>query len=66
MPHITIKMFPGRNAQQKSDLAKKTQDFVAQELDLDHQFVTVSIEDVDKGDWANEMKAIPKGTMFAE
>ena len=56
MPHIAITMFPGRSREVKAELAVKVQDFVAAELQLEKEFVSVSVEDIPKSNGRNRSK----------
>ncbi len=52
MPHVVVKMFPGRTEEQKSRLAEAiTKDLIAV-LQCKEESVSVAIEDVDRQDWA--------------
>ena len=64
MPHIAITMFPGRNHELKTEIAKKVQTYLAGELRLDKKFVTVSIEDIPKESWDGFMKKIPESILY--
>lgn len=66
MPHIAITMIPGRNDEQKSALAQKVQDFIAEELKLDKKVVSVSVEDIQKEDWAESMKKFTDDVLFVK
>jgi 4-oxalocrotonate tautomerase len=48
MPHIDITMIPGRDDTAKKEIAVKVQQFLAEELNIDEKFISVSIEDVAK------------------
>lgn len=64
MPHVAITMIPGRDDKTKAALAKKIQGFLCEELQLDEKVVSVSIEDIDKENWAESMKKFPEEIMF--
>ncbi len=64
MPHVDIAMFPGRNNEIKTDLAKKIQKFLAKELAIDENVVSVSIEDVSKENWNTHIKKYSDKTIF--
>ena len=64
MPHIAISMIPGRNQDEKRKLAGKVQEFICQELNLDKQFVTVSVEDILRENWSEHMKQFEDKDMF--
>lgn len=46
MPHIVVKLWPGRNEEIKANLAKKIADAVVEELKVDIGDVSVAIEEV--------------------
>lgn len=66
MPHIDITMIPGRDDRAKKEIAVKVQQFLAKELNIDEKFVSVSIEDVEKEEWAAHMERLKDRTMFVE
>lgn len=66
MPHVAITMIPGRNDEQKTDIAQKVQDFLAAELSLEKKYVSVSIEDIPVEHWADSMKKIPDSILYAK
>lgn len=66
MPHIAIKMYPGRTEEVKKDLAEKTEKFVAQEMGMDEKFISVSVEDIEKENWDEEMSKIDKKDIYVE
>lgn len=55
MPHINIKMYPGRNEEVKAKLAKHTKEFMVKELEMDEKFISVSVEEIDKENWQSEV-----------
>lgn len=55
MPHIVIKLWPGRDDQVKSNLAKKVADAVVEELKVDIGDVSIAIEEVNRGDWGEKV-----------
>ena len=66
MPHIAITMIPGRDDETKQALALKTQAFLVGELGIDPKFVSVSIQDIPKDEWAESMKRFPDEIMFVK
>lgn len=66
MPHIAITMIPGRDDKTKQALALKTQAFLVQELGIDPKFVSVSIQDIPKEDWAKSIEQFPDKIMFVK
>lgn len=55
MPHINIKMYPGRSEEVKAKLAKHTKEFMVKELEMDEKFISVSVEEIDKEIWQSEV-----------
>ncbi len=55
MPHINIKMYPGRSEEVKAKLAKHTKEFMVKELEMDEKFISVSVEEIDKEKWQSEV-----------
>lgn len=55
MPHIAIKMYPGRSEEVKKDLAEKTRDFLMNEMNMEAKFISVSVEDIEKEKWQEEV-----------
>lgn len=55
MPHIIVKLWPGRNDKIKANLAKKIANTVADELKVDIGDVSVAIEEVNQSDWGEQV-----------
>ena len=55
MPHIVVKLWPGRNDDIKNNLAKKIADVVAEELKVDIGDVSVAFEEVSSSDWGEQV-----------
>ena len=55
MPHIVVKLWPGRNEEIKANLAKRIADAVIEELKVDIGDVSVSIEEVNRCDWGEQV-----------
>ena len=66
MPHAAITMIPGRDEEAKRVLAKRTQEFLAGELGIDHKFVSVSIQDIPMEDWRKSMEQFPDEIMYVK
>lgn len=66
MPHIDIKLFPGRSDEMKKAAAKAIVEAAAAELQAPASVFSVSFTDVEKDVW-NESVAdkIEEGTLFA-
>ena len=67
MPHIAIKMYPGRSEELKKEIAVKTRDFLAQEMGMEEKFFSVSVEDIEKDKWQEEVvDKIAKDDLYVE
>lgn len=55
MPHISVKMYPGRNLEVKEDFAKKLHKFAVEQLGCKDGHVSVSIEDIAQEDWQKQV-----------
>ena len=67
MPHIAIKMYPGRSEELKKDIAEKTRDFLAKEMGMEEKFFSVSVEDIEKNQWQEEVvDKIAKDDLYVE
>ncbi len=55
MPHIVVKLWPGRDEEIKNNLAKRIAQNVAEELKVDLGDVSVAIEEVKKSDWGDQV-----------
>lgn len=66
MPHVDITMIPGRDDKAKTEIARKVQKFLSEELGIDEKFVSVSIEDVPKENWANHMEELSDKVMYVK
>ena len=55
MPHISIKMYPGRTEEVKKDLAEKTKDVICQEMNMEEKYISVSVEEIEKDKWNEEV-----------
>ena len=55
MPHIVVKLWPGRNEDIKANLAKKIADAMVEELKVDIGDVSVAIEEVNRSDWGEQV-----------
>lgn len=67
MPHIAIKMYPGRSEELKKDIAEKTRDFLAKEMRMEEKFFSVSVEDIEKDKWQEEVvDKIAKDDLYVE
>jgi len=55
MPHIVVKMFPGRTPEQKAELAQALTKTMMETLGTPEPAISVAIEDVEKGDWMEKV-----------
>ena len=55
MPHIIVKLWPGRNDEIKSKLSKRIANTVAEELNVDMGDVSVAIEEVPREEWGEKV-----------
>ncbi len=51
MPHVSVKMYPGRDEAMKDELAKAIIEAVTRVTHCSEQYVSVTIEDVDREQW---------------
>ena len=55
MPHVIVKLLPGRSEQQKAKLGEELSEAVVTALDCDESSVSVAIEEVPSGDWTERV-----------
>jgi 4-oxalocrotonate tautomerase len=55
MPHVIVKMLPGRTAEQKIKLAKAITDCVTRIAKCEEKSVSVAIEEIDPESWAEKV-----------
>jgi len=55
MPHVIVKMLPGRSEQLKAKLAQEMTKAVTSTLNLREDSVSVAIEDVQEKDWTEQV-----------
>lgn len=55
MPHVIVKLWPGKSAAQKERLAERIARDVMDVLDYGEESVSVGIEEVKSTDWADEV-----------
>lgn len=51
MPHLSVRMYPGRSKEVKQEFADKLQDFVVKELGCEPNVVSVSFKEIDANKW---------------
>jgi len=52
MPHVIVKLWPGKPEQQKTRLAERITNDVLETLDCGEESVSVAIEEVESEDWS--------------
>ncbi len=55
MPHVIIKMYPGRSEEQKAKLAEKIVDDVVTIAKCEEKSVSVALEEIKPEDWAENV-----------
>ncbi|WP_348675186.1 tautomerase family protein [uncultured Abyssibacter sp.] len=55
MPHVIVKLWPGKSEDQKQRLADAITRDVMQELGCGPDSVSVAMEEVDPGDWTEQV-----------
>jgi 4-oxalocrotonate tautomerase len=55
MPHVIVKLWPGKSEQQKTRLAEAIARDVMSFLDYGEESVSVSMEEVEPRDWAEKV-----------
>jgi 4-oxalocrotonate tautomerase len=55
MPHVVVKMLPGRSTELKTRLADEITRAVTSTLRLGEESVSVGIEDVEQKDWTGQV-----------
>ena len=51
MPHVSVKLYPGRTEEIKQEFANKLQDFVVEKLGCDPKVVSVSFKEIEADKW---------------
>ena len=55
MPHVIVKLWPGKSQEQKTRLAEEIVKDVTKVLNYGEESVSVSIEEVEPRDWAEKV-----------
>ncbi|MFC1820186.1 4-oxalocrotonate tautomerase family protein [Thermodesulfobacteriota bacterium] len=55
MPHIIVKLIPGKSEKQKKQLANKIVKDVAEIVKCEEKVVSVAFEEIDKNDWPEKV-----------
>ena len=51
MPHIIVKLWPGRTTEQKTDLSNKITEALKTSLDATDDSISIAIEEIPKETW---------------
>lgn len=55
MPHVIVKMFPGRPDALKQELADKIAGVLMETINVEEKSISVSFEEIPKVNWAKEV-----------
>jgi len=55
MPHVIVKLWPGKSESQKAPLAEKIVQDVMEALDYGEESVSVAMEEIKSSDWAKQV-----------
>ena len=55
MPHVIVKLWPGKSESQKARLAEKIIQDVMEALDYGEESVSVAMEEIKSSDWAKQV-----------
>ncbi|MDY6905574.1 MAG: tautomerase family protein [Thermodesulfobacteriota bacterium] len=55
MPHIIVKLWPGRSEDQKQQLAGKIAEDVRNTLECKEESISVAIEEIEQADWKEKV-----------
>lgn len=55
MPHIIVKLYPGRGEEQKINIVESITAAVSENLNIDKSTISVAIEEVPAENWAEEV-----------
>ncbi len=55
MPHVIVKLWPGKTEKQKAELAKRIANDVMDVLHYGEESVSVALEEVSAADWAEKV-----------
>jgi 4-oxalocrotonate tautomerase len=55
MPHVIVKLWPGKSEDQKTQLAERITEYVMTVLNYGEESVSVSFEEIAPQDWAKKV-----------
>jgi 4-oxalocrotonate tautomerase len=56
MPHVIVKLYPGRTEEQKSKLVEKLTQAVIESINVPEDSISIGIEEIQKEKWEEEVK----------
>lgn len=51
MPHVIVKMYPGRSEELKNDMVSKITKVITDSLGVDESAVSVALEEIERENW---------------
>ncbi len=54
MPHVIVKLWPGRPEQKKAELAERIVKDVMEVFNLGEEYVSLSMEEISPDDWSEQ------------
>ncbi|MDI9513655.1 MAG: 4-oxalocrotonate tautomerase [Clostridiaceae bacterium] len=51
MPHVVVKMFPGRTQEQKEELSEKITQAVMESIGAEERTISIAVEEIPREDW---------------
>lgn len=55
MPHVIVKMYPGRTEEQKKALAEKIVQSVMETINADEESISLAIEEIPRETWGKDV-----------
>ncbi len=55
MPHVIVKLWPGKSEQKKKELVDRITEDVMKVLDYGEESVSVALEEITREDWAEQV-----------
>jgi 4-oxalocrotonate tautomerase len=56
MPHVIVKLYPGRTIEQKNKLVEKITQAVTESLSIPEDVLSIGVEEIQKEDWDEAVK----------
>jgi 4-oxalocrotonate tautomerase len=58
MPHIIVKLYPGRSEESKRSLAQKINQAVVESLDIPDDVISIAVEEIAKESWDEKVRRV--------